>query len=147
MSAVTFANTLTINRPLADVFAYLAEFENIPRWNYAIAETRKISDGPVGVGTRCWQLRTIPSRAEEYFEVIEFEPRRKLAIRGDIGPLSGDIAYVLEDTPGGTALTNACSLRARGAAGLLAPLLTQRVSSAVAANLDVLRQLLEGGGV
>jgi uncharacterized protein YndB with AHSA1/START domain len=143
MSPVTFTNTITINRAPADVFAYLAAFENIPRWNYAIIETHQISDGPVGVGTRYRQIRTIPSRAEEYFEVIEFEPERKLAIRGDIGPLSGDIAYRLEDTGGSTVLTNACDLRARGPLGVVAPLLSRQVRSAVAANLDVLRQILE----
>jgi len=40
-------------------------------------------------------------------------------------------------------LKNTCSLRARGSTGLVAPLLTRRVRSAVAANLGVLRQLLE----
>lgn len=145
MRPVAFANTIAIDRAPAEVFAYLAAFENIPRWNYAIAETRKIGDGRVGVGTRFRQTRTIPNRAEEYFEVTEFEPERRIAIRGDIGPFSGDITYLLEDTRTGTALTNTCTLQARGAKGLLAPLLTRQVSSAVAANLDVLRQLLERG--
>jgi hypothetical protein len=77
--------------------------------------------------------------------VIEFEPERALATRGDIGPFSGDIAYVLEHVRGTTVLKNTCSLRARGAAGLVAPLLTRQVRSAVAANLGVLRQLLERG--
>jgi len=143
MSPVTFTNTITIDRAPADVFAYLSQFENIPRWNYAIAETHKISEGPVGVGTRCRQIRTIPSRAEEYFEVTEFEPERALAIRGDIGPFSGDISYLFEHLQGATVLKNTCSLRARGSTGLVAPLLTRRVRSAVAANLGVLRQLLE----
>ena len=145
MSPVTFTNTITIDRAPADVFAYLSEFENIPRWNYAIAETRKISEGPVGVGTRCRQIRTVPNRTEEYFEVIEFEPERALAIRGDTGPFSADIAYLLEHVQGATVLKNTCSLRARGAAGLVAPLLTRRVRSAVAAHLGVLQQLLERG--
>jgi uncharacterized membrane protein len=145
MSAVTFTNTITINRAAADVFSYLAKFENIPRWNYAIAETRKVSDGPVGVGSRYWQIRTVPNRAEEYFEVVEFEPRRKLGIHGDIGPFSGCLAYLLEDGGGITALTNACQLHGRGPLGAVAPLLTRQVRSAVAANLEVLRQLLERG--
>ncbi|WP_442799833.1 SRPBCC family protein [Nocardia sp. NBC_01730] len=46
----TFENTLTVDRPIADVFAYLAHFENVPRWNYAITETRRTSAGPVGGG-------------------------------------------------------------------------------------------------
>jgi hypothetical protein len=50
--ATRFENTITVERSTGDVFAYLAAFEKVPTWNYAIVETRKISDGPVGVGTR-----------------------------------------------------------------------------------------------
>lgn len=138
-----FTNTITIVRAPADVFAYLAHFENIPRWNYAIAETRKVTAGPVGVGTRYRQVRTVPSRSEESFEVVEFEPDHRLAIRGRIGPLSGDIAYQLADSGPATILTNTCDLSAAGPVSLLAPLATRQVRSAVAANLDVLKQILE----
>ena len=47
----TFQNTVTIRRAIDDVFAFLADFENVPAWNYAIVETKKTSPGPVGVGT------------------------------------------------------------------------------------------------
>lgn len=45
-----FRSTITIKRSPAEVFAYLADFENVPTWNYAIVETRKVTEGPVGVG-------------------------------------------------------------------------------------------------
>jgi hypothetical protein len=138
-----FVNTITIDRAPSAVFAYLAEFENVPRWNYAIAETRKVTDGPVAVGARYHQLRTIPTRSEETFEVVEFEPDRGLVIRGQIGPFSGDIAYLLEAAANATVLTNTCDLRAHGPLSVVAPLATRRVQSAVAANLDVLKQILE----
>jgi hypothetical protein len=32
----TFQNTVTIRRAIEDVFAFLAHFENVPTWNYAI---------------------------------------------------------------------------------------------------------------
>jgi hypothetical protein len=48
----SFENTVTIRRPVEDVFAFLADFENVPKWNYAIVETRKVSPGPVGVSGR-----------------------------------------------------------------------------------------------
>jgi uncharacterized membrane protein len=35
-----------IRRPIEDVFAFLSDFENVPKWNYAIVETRKVSEGP-----------------------------------------------------------------------------------------------------
>jgi uncharacterized membrane protein len=37
----TFQNTVTIRQPVKDVFAFLANFENIPKWNSAIVETEK----------------------------------------------------------------------------------------------------------
>ena len=64
---------MTIRRPAEEVFAFLADFENIPRWNYAIEETKKASAGPVGVGTRYRQTRSVPARSVEAFEVTVFE--------------------------------------------------------------------------
>jgi hypothetical protein len=60
-----FANAITIERPRRNVFGFLAHFEKIPRWNYAIVETRPISDDPVAVGKVYRQIRSIPYRAEE----------------------------------------------------------------------------------
>jgi polyketide cyclase/dehydrase/lipid transport protein len=64
-----FENTITIERSLGDVFAYLADFEKVPTWNYAIARTRKLSEGPVGIGTRYRQVRKLPRPSEESFQV------------------------------------------------------------------------------
>jgi hypothetical protein len=61
----SFTNTLTVQRPVDVVFAYLAQFENVPSWNYAIDSTRKVTPGPVGVGTVYHQTRSIPRRSEE----------------------------------------------------------------------------------
>jgi uncharacterized membrane protein len=41
----TFQNTVTIARPANEVFAFLADFGNIPAWNYAIARTVQTSPG------------------------------------------------------------------------------------------------------
>lgn len=140
-----FDNVVTIDRPPAEVFAYLAQFENIPRWNYAIRETRKLTSGLVGVGTRYRQVRTLPSRSEEEFEVVEFEPHRRLAVDGDLALLHGRVTYVLDDSNGATTLTNSMDLRASGPANLVAKLATRKVKTAVAANLGVLKALLERG--
>lgn len=141
-----FSNTIQINCPRPAVFAYLADFENIPQWNHAIERTRKITDGPVGVGTRYHQTRTLPRRGEETFEVITFEPQRALAIRGDVGPFHGDLTYVLDSADGVTTLTNTVDLQAAGVLKVVAPLASSRIKTAVAGNLDVLRQILERGG-
>jgi hypothetical protein len=68
----TFKNTVTIRRSVEDVFSFLADLENVPKWNYAIVETRKVSAGPVGVGTIYQQVRSVPSRSEEHLEVTAY---------------------------------------------------------------------------
>ena len=138
-----FDNVVTINRPPAEVFAYLAQFENIPSWNYAISETRKITNGPVAVGTRYRQIRTLPTRSEEEFQVIEFEPDRRLSIDGDLGPFHGRVTYDLDGVGGATTVTNSMDLQGSGPLSLVANLATRRVREAVAANLGVLKELLE----
>ncbi len=141
-----FTNTVTIRCPRSDVFAYLADFEKIPRWNYAIEQTRKITDGPVGVGSRYHQTRTLPRRSQETFEVVGFEPEHTIVIRGDLGPFHGDVSYVLETSGDATVLTNTMDLTASGPLRLVAPIASAGIRNAVAANLDVLRQTLEQGG-
>jgi hypothetical protein len=142
----TFQNTVTIRRPVEEVFAFLADLENIPAWNYAIERTWKTSPGPVGVGTTYRQIRTIPSRSEEGFEVTGFEPTRRLKIHGDVGPFTATIGYLLAPMGGTTQLTNAVDLAPSSSVlRLLAPLAVSRVKAAIAANLDTLRQVLETG--
>jgi uncharacterized protein YndB with AHSA1/START domain len=83
----TFENTVLIARPIEDVFGFLSDLENIPKWNYAIVETRKISEGPIGVRTTYRQVRSVPSRSEERLEITTYEPPRQLEIQGQLGPL------------------------------------------------------------
>ena len=46
-----FENTIYIDRPIDEVFAYLSDFENIPKWNYFVLEVRQRSENPIGIGT------------------------------------------------------------------------------------------------
>ncbi|MQB01797.1 MAG: hypothetical protein GEU78_16210 [Actinobacteria bacterium] len=140
---VHFSNSITIRRSVQDVFAYLSNFENIPTWNYAIAETQKTSGGPVGVGTTYRQTRSLPSPSEETFQVTEFEPDQRLAIHGGLGPFEGTLTYELQRVDEGTLLTNTADLEATGVLKLTAPLAAPRVRQAVAENLQKLKEILE----
>jgi uncharacterized protein YndB with AHSA1/START domain len=139
----TLENTVVIRRPTAEVFGFLADLENLPRWNYAIVETHKISQGPVGVGTIYQQVRSVPSRSEERFEVTAYNPPRQLEIRGQLGPFPSRLAYALDAVPEGTRVTNSVELELRGPGRLLGRVAVPRIRDAVAANLGKLKDLLE----
>jgi uncharacterized protein YndB with AHSA1/START domain len=138
-----FTNTVAVARPRVEVYAYLADFENIPQWNYAISRTWKVSDGPVRVGSTYRQTRTIPNQTEETFEVTEYDPDRSLAIQGTLGPFAARSSYRLEEAGDATLITNDVELEPAGLTRLVAPLAANRIKHAVAANLNVLKQLLE----
>jgi hypothetical protein len=138
-----FTNAVTVARAPGDVFAFLAQFENIPQWNYAIRRTWKVSDGPVGVGSTYRQERTVPSHTEETFQVTEYDPDRRLAIEGTLGPFAATLTYQLEEIGEATLITNDVDLVATGLTRLVAPVATNRIKTSVASNLNVLKQLLE----
>jgi hypothetical protein len=144
VQVMTFANAITIERPRRDVYWFLAHFENIPTWNYAIVETHAVSDDPVAVGKIYRQIRSMPYRAEETFEITTFEPDLALEIEGKFGSLHGTFAYELEDHGFATLLTNTVHLEARGLAKIAAARNADRLRQAVAANLGTLKEVLEG---
>ena len=139
----TFENTAMIRRPIEEVFGFLSQFENDPKWNYAIVETRMVSEGPVGVGTIYRQVRSVPSRSEERFEVTVYNPPRYLEIRGQLGPFPSRLSYALDALPEGTRVTNTVQLELRGPGRLLGRVAVPRVRDAVAANRRKLKELLE----
>jgi uncharacterized membrane protein len=52
-----FENIIHIDRPVEEVFAFLSDFESIPKWNYYVLEVRQLSEIPIGVGTTYHQIR------------------------------------------------------------------------------------------
>lgn len=140
---ISFQNQVEIERNVEQVFSYIADLENIPQWNYAIGETRKVTPGPPSVGSRYRQKREIPSPSEEQLEIVEMRPNEKLVIEGELGPFQARMGYELDGDGESTHLTNKVELTATGTARLLAPLVGGQIRKAVAANLEELRTRLE----
>ena len=82
----TFQNTITIARPVGEVFAFLADPRHIPRWSYAIACTVPTSPGPAGAGATYRQTRTIPAAARRVSRSPSSSRPARLAIQGQLGP-------------------------------------------------------------
>ncbi len=141
-----FQNTVTIARPADEIFAFLADLCNIPKWNYAIERTVQTSPGPAGAGATYRQIRTLHRRSEENLQITAFEPPSRLTVDGQLGPFQATTSYLLQPVAGGTRLTNAVELEPISALlRPVGPLVVPRIEKAVAGNLSTLRQLLEAG--
>jgi uncharacterized protein YndB with AHSA1/START domain len=139
----SFTNELEIHRPARDVFAFLADLENVPRWNYAITETTKTSSGDVGVGTTYEQTRSIPTPSREQLTITRFEPDRHLTVEGTLARYPARLQYDVDEHDGATRLTNTVYLELTGAARFLGSVAVAKIRSAVAENLEVLKRVLE----
>jgi hypothetical protein len=146
----SFENVVVIARPREEVFAFLADLENVPRWNPAIEVTWKTSPSAVGVGTTYRQVRSAPKRSEETIEITAFEPPYRLMIEGEIGPFRAQVGYMLEVDPDhteATRLTNWVELDPPSIiSALVVPLAASQIKAAVASNLESLKRILEDTG-
>ena len=72
-----------VEKPRADVFTYAADFSNIENWDPGVVSSTKITDGPIGVGTKYeldvkFGLGTIPM----IYEITVYEPATRVVLVG-----------------------------------------------------------------
>jgi hypothetical protein len=139
-----FENTIPIYRLIDEVFAFLSDFENIPKWNYYVLEVRQLSESPIGIGTTYHQVRKTD---EQDFRIIEFEPNHSVAVKTlpQSSP-SFERRFTLYEEGDTTRIRDQWKLDT-GRPALLERLARGRVKSAVAENLAKLKELLEEGRV
>lgn len=139
-----FSHTIHLQRPVDEVFAFLADFENLPRWNYYVLQVRKLSPGPLGLGTTFHQVRKTD---QQTFAISEFEPQSRLAVKTTPGSSPQlEMAFSLTPEGTGTRLVDHWKLET-GQPALLEKLAGGKVKAAVAENLGKLKSLLENGEV
>lgn len=119
MSAST-TMSVTIARPVEDVFAVLSDVKNVPKWSSNTIDETLLTPGPLRKGSRRRAVikgfagRTMQNEAE----MVEFEPNRRMVVKVLDAPVP--VQIVIEFTPvdGGTRLdwTGIVSPR-----GILAP--------------------------
>jgi len=139
-----FENTIRTERPVDEVFAFVSDFENIPKWNYYVLEVRQLSENPIGVGTTYHRIRKTD---EQDFRIIEFEPNHTVAVK-TLPHSSPDLemSFTLYEEGGTTRIRDEWKLDT-GSPTILERLVRRRVKSAVAENLAKLKELLEEGRV
>ena len=148
-----FAFTAVIHRPPADVFAF---FRDVDQYNEhegsPVPVLDKITDGPVGVGTRYREVvMMLPFIKALHFvtmtilsEVTDYEPGHRLASwwRSDV--MAGQLVYTFESVDGGTLVVQQMSLHPRGALRLFSPLIKATFSRVAGQRLQDIKALLEG---
>ena len=78
--------TFVVNRPVETVFAFLGDLSTNSTRRPGQIEAKKVSAGPIGVGTTYRMVnRVLGRRLEGEAEVTEYEPNRKFTSIGKSG--------------------------------------------------------------
>ena len=134
-----------INRPVEDVFAFVADMEKRPQWMSSVTEAHWTSEGPRGVGSTfrtAW--RFMGRRTEDECVFTEYEPNRKYSYRSHGGPgYSLEVQVIFEPVEGGTRYSVAFQAEVTGLFKIAAPILARMFRRTVKADVANLKDLLE----
>ena len=143
---IDVARSITINRQVAEVFAYVSDVSNEPAWHTDVLEARQTSAGPIGIGTT-FLIRVKPSMgvSEGVTEVIGFDPNHKQVLRGQMGSMRPTITDLFEPADGGTKFTRRIQIEASGLMRLMLPLVRPMIGKSNTGFLANLKRVLETG--
>ena len=139
-------SSIDIGRPADDVFEFVADMTNNPRWQKGQQRCEWTSPPPLSVGsTYDQEARFLGRTITSSFKVTEFEPGRRIRIETVGGTMPIDVTRTVDPVSAGRSRVTA---RVRGSAPgplrLLGPLLDRLVQRSVDADYERLKALLEG---
>lgn len=80
---ITLREEITVARSVQDCFRYVADFRTAPEWDATAVRSRKVSEGPVGLGSQFdVDCAVGPSTLKLHYEVTEYEPWATVALVG-----------------------------------------------------------------
>src|SRR5512132_1328231 len=74
-----FSGSAVVDRPVDEVFAFLADGTNDPKFSPRVKEIHKTTDGPIGVGTVFQsKVKDAGLTTDRTFELTEYEPPTRI---------------------------------------------------------------------
>jgi uncharacterized protein YndB with AHSA1/START domain len=141
---IGFETDVRINRPIDEVFAYVSDPLNFPRWNSAVRAVHKTSPGENDVASEYLVERELPTGpAVNELQILVSERPREFAIRAIAGPTPFLYRYRLASENGETVMKLDAQVELPGAAAFLPHLARRVVKKGVDDNFETLRQILE----
>jgi len=148
VGTIDLRTQIDIERPAAEVFTFVADQTNAPLWQQGLHEVRRLTPGPLGVGTEHTFSRQFAGKlVESRNRFIAFEAGRFVAF--EITPaagMSGSASYTVEPTgPTSARLVSEVHFKVTGPSSLATPLLRRVFQRDTKRDEATLKVLLEKG--
>ncbi|HEX7172677.1 MAG TPA: SRPBCC family protein [Candidatus Limnocylindria bacterium] len=131
-----------IPAPPDEVFAYLADLDNVADWQGGVTAAHRTSDGPMGVGSTASVTRQLMGqRLEAPLTVNEFEPPRRIGIGSEVSGVKAQaiLDLVPADEGRATELAFAMEIRGSGLTSFMEPMIASAARGDIEASLERVR--------
>ncbi len=146
MKPVDVLTEITIDRPVEEVAAYVANPDNAPDWYVNIKSAEWKTPKPLAVGTQVAFTAHFLGRKLAYtYEFTEYIPNKKLVMRTAQGPFPMETTYEWEAIDDNhTRMTLRNYGKPSGFSAWFAPFMAGAVSKVNTKDLQNLKKILEG---
>jgi carbon monoxide dehydrogenase subunit G len=121
---VTLFETIEVGCSTAEAFEFVSDFANAEAWDPGVKESRRVGNGPVGVGAVfrlvvMFRGTSLPMT----YRIVEYQPPRRVVLHGEGATVDAVDEILLEPVGGRTRLTYRADLKMRGILALATPFL------------------------
>jgi len=135
---------IVINRPIGEVFDFVADERNEPKYNPQMTSAEMVTQGPIRVGSKFDCVMTGVGRgAVMTIELTEFDRPRRLGSATHLSSMNIDGTLLFEAQGQGTKMTWIWNLEPHGFYKLLGPIVRRFGERQELANWTALKKVME----
>lgn len=135
-----------ISRPLDEVFAFVGDVRNRPRWDESVDSEELTSPEPIEVGSTVrTRLRSMGREYEYTWEIVEHEPPNRMRVESTSGPFPTILGFQFDDREGTTEVQATVTGRPTGLLRLFQPMIARTTQKNLDRGYARLKRLLETG--
>ena len=128
-----------------EVFNFLTDTRNASKLNPGIQHMEKLTDAPLGIGTRYRETRIVNGKqAQAELEVVQYDPPRTYAMMNEAGGIQTSYTYTLTPERNGTRIDLQAEVKAGGLKKVMAPMVVSILKREDGDHLTRLKHALEG---
>lgn len=142
---INLRESIEIHRPVEEVYDYVVNVENVQKWQPAVSEVKRLTAGPIRVGTKFSEVAMMMGRRiQTTCEITHLEPNSTVAWNATSdGPMEYQTTYTFEAIGSSTRLKIAGAFRGKGLWRLLEPILKGELKKESRHELAAMKAIIE----
>jgi carbon monoxide dehydrogenase subunit G len=143
---ITLDLSTLVDRPMPEIFTFLSNPLNLPKWQSMIASIEQVTPGAMGVGSKYKVAAEMMGRKiDGLMEITTFSPPDKFGFTNQAGPMQVTVTVTLKPVGTGAKIALHADGNPGGVFKIAEGMLAGQVKSQMEANLARLKSVLEAG--